>query len=192
MSWSKIMRVLITFAFVILLVYCWLFYQERAANTRNFQTFSSSFYNKVDSLVLTIDKLLEGGNSGLASRLNELENKLIKTDLTLYQGYSFLNDSIYYSTYFEMLNNMIHGIHADGPATKVVIPPFDEDSRLDESEINYLKLMRDQLNGIRQAMLDKATGQARGDIGINEFNEILKPITIEDIYSFYRKAQEMK
>ncbi|CAH1225468.1 hypothetical protein PAECIP111893_05261 [Paenibacillus plantiphilus] len=90
-----------------------------------------------------------------------------------------------------MLNRIIYGIQATGPTAKISIPPFNEDNRLDETEIRYLQLLKGELTRISQAMRNEETRQVRADISIEELNEILKPIIYDpDVISFHRKVQE--
>lgn len=191
MTWSRSIKLLIAIVFLILLVYCWLFYQERAENDRQRQIFTSTFHENVFATLLEVDRTLESGENNLSSNLAELEKRLIKVDLTLYLGRFIMDDSVYYTPYFEMLNKIIYGIQATGPTAKISIPPFNEDNRLDETEIRYLQLLKDELTMISQAMLNEGTKQVRADISIEEFNEILKPIIYDpDVISFHRKVQK--
>ncbi|CAH1225475.1 hypothetical protein PAECIP111893_05262 [Paenibacillus plantiphilus] len=66
--WSRSMRYLIGIVFLILLVYCWLFYQERAENDRQRQIFTSTFHENVFATLLEVDRTLESGENNLSSK----------------------------------------------------------------------------------------------------------------------------
>lgn len=143
-------------------------YEEKKEEARQYELFLNHFYHELDMTissiysVLTLEPELRKKEGILTEILYLIEKRLERTGLQLEAGNYFVNSEIRTET--------IYFIHRG-------IPSFGEDGEIDETEKEYLKNLKNELELIRKGMYSKETGQENSNLTIEEFNELVFEVT---------------
>ncbi len=196
MNMQKLKNYALVLLTLVLVITCYNIYQNNLEYKRQYQTFVNHFYFSINDAISSIDNLVNYPNGNVDVNLSRLKERLQKVDYILFYGSFFVDREIYYYKYFEDMQFMINGLHLTvNNRAPVEVAPFGEDGIVDEEEILYLQLMKNDLEQILNGLYSEETRQENPHITIKEFNRIVTPIvtkSISEMVSQHRYKNEVK
>ncbi|MEN2766067.1 hypothetical protein [Ornithinibacillus xuwenensis] len=164
----KIKNYILLISVILVVIMGILLFQEKKESNKQYELFLNHFYHELDLSISSVDTVLsltpetKKKEEGLTEILYQIEKRVERTGLILETGNNLLNNEIRTET-----NYFIHR----------GIPGFGEDGEIDESEKEYLKTLKNELELIRKGMYSEETGQENPGLTIKQFNELIFKVT---------------
>lgn len=186
-------KILIVIFLVFTLVMGVKIHQYKMEDQEEKQRFINHFFHSVSETKYKVDVLLEKKpkNEELQKGLIELDTEMDEMMYFLGRG-NYLSsekvNNVYINGDFYYMNGMELTINGN---ESIIIKPFDEDNKLDEKEVVYLKEIQKILHRIEEELASEDGLKIKEDLSYEEFGRIIEEL-YDDNHHFEKIFLEEK